>query len=104
MAAVRLRLVQDVHTPPCLAQNEQVQARAGISPGSGSHTSWNAILPQWQAPAMSMSGSIPVASTRSHPARSFQDDFTDQFAAQDLPIVVAGHSDRKSTRLNPSHI
>jgi hypothetical protein len=37
----------DVQTPPCLVQNEQVQARAGISAGSGSHLRVNAMLRQW---------------------------------------------------------
>jgi hypothetical protein len=34
-------LGHEVHTPPCLAQNEQVQAQAqaGISDGSGSQAS-----------------------------------------------------------------
>jgi len=36
----------EVHTPPCLVQNEQVQARAGISAGSGSHAREKEILPQ----------------------------------------------------------
>jgi hypothetical protein len=44
----------DVQTPPCLMQNEQVQARAGISMGSGSHAKANAMLRQWQLPWMSM--------------------------------------------------
>jgi hypothetical protein len=37
---------QDVQTPPCFAQNEQVHARAGISDGSGRQSSANEILPQ----------------------------------------------------------
>lgn len=45
---------QDVHTPPCLVQKEQVQARAGISVGSGSQSNWNAMFPQWQLPGISM--------------------------------------------------
>src|SRR4029453_17993598 len=44
---------QEVHTPPCLVQKEHVQARAGISTGSGSHSNSNAMFPQWQLPAMS---------------------------------------------------
>src|SRR5690349_24896913 len=44
---------QEVHTPPCLVQKEQVQARAGISTGSGSHRNSNEMLPQWQLPHMS---------------------------------------------------
>ena len=34
MARAPLRL--EVHTPPCLVQNKEVQARAGISAGLGS--------------------------------------------------------------------
>jgi hypothetical protein len=45
---------QDVHRPPCLTQNEQEQARAGISRGSGCQSSLKEILPQWQAPEISM--------------------------------------------------
>ena len=40
----------EVQTPPCLVQKLQVQARAGISVGSGSHVSSKVILPQWQLP------------------------------------------------------
>jgi hypothetical protein len=36
----------DVQTPPCLVQNEQVQARAGISSGSGCQSSANEMFPQ----------------------------------------------------------
>ena len=36
----------DVQTPPCFTQNVHVQARAGISTGSGSHASVKAMLPQ----------------------------------------------------------
>jgi hypothetical protein len=45
---------QDVQTPPCFAQNEQVQARAGISDGSGRQSSASEILPQWQRPEINM--------------------------------------------------
>jgi hypothetical protein len=45
---------QEVQTPPCFAQNEQVQARAGISDGSGRQSSVNEILPQWQRPEINM--------------------------------------------------
>jgi hypothetical protein len=45
---------QEVQTPPCFAQNEQVQARAGISDGSGRQSSANEILPQWQRPVINM--------------------------------------------------
>jgi hypothetical protein len=34
-------------------QKEQVQARAKISAGSGSHRNSNEMLPQWQLPHMS---------------------------------------------------
>ena len=44
----------DVQTPPCFAQNEQVQARAGISDGSGRQSSAKKILPQWQRPEINM--------------------------------------------------
>src|SRR5579864_185459 len=47
---------QDVQTPPCLTQNEQVQARAGISVGSGFQVSANEMFPQWQLPEISMVG------------------------------------------------
>src|SRR5258706_15290814 len=40
----------EVHTPPCLVQNEQVQARAGISTGSGSQVRAKEMLPQWHWP------------------------------------------------------
>src|SRR5260221_9245097 len=40
----------EVHTPPCLVQNEQVQARAGISAGSGSQTREKEMFPQWHLP------------------------------------------------------
>ena len=45
---------EEVQTPPCFAQNEQVQARAGISDGSGRQSSANEILPQWQRPEINM--------------------------------------------------
>src|SRR5262249_30713246 len=45
---------KEVQTPPCFAQNEQVQARAGISDGSGRQSSANEILPQWQRPEINM--------------------------------------------------
>jgi hypothetical protein len=48
-----LPVEQEVHTPPCLVQKEQVQARAGISTGSGSHSSSNEMFPQWQLPQIS---------------------------------------------------
>ena len=48
---------QDVQTPPCFVQNEQVQARAGISDGSGSHLSANEMFPQWHLPEISMENS-----------------------------------------------
>jgi hypothetical protein len=43
----------DVQTPPCLTQNEQVQARAAMCGASPSHSSVNAMLPQWQLPRIS---------------------------------------------------
>jgi hypothetical protein len=46
----------EVQTPPCFVQNEQVQARAGISDGSGSHLSTKEMLPQWHLPLMSIAG------------------------------------------------
>jgi hypothetical protein len=44
----------EVQTPPCFAQNEQVQARAGISDGSGRQSSAKKILPQGQRPEINM--------------------------------------------------
>src|SRR3989454_11032844 len=40
----------EVHTPPCLMQNEQLQARAGISAGSGSQVREKEMFPQWHLP------------------------------------------------------
>ena len=51
---VSLPVGQEVHTPPCLAQKEHMQARAGMSAGSGSHSNSNEMFPQWQLPEMSM--------------------------------------------------
>jgi len=45
---------QEVQTPPCFTQKEQVQARAGISDGSGRQSSANEILPQWQRPEINI--------------------------------------------------
>src|SRR5579862_5995021 len=45
----------EVHTPPCFTQNEQPQARAAITAGSGSQLSVKAMLPQWQRPRISTS-------------------------------------------------
>jgi hypothetical protein len=53
---------QEVQTPPCFAQNEQVQARAGISDGSDRQSSANEILPQWQRPEINMA--LPQQSAR----------------------------------------
>src|SRR6478736_6077082 len=53
----------DVQTPPCLVQNSQPQARAGISTGSGSQVSENETLPQWHLPRISM----PAATSRLYP-------------------------------------
>src|SRR5260221_4866843 len=44
----------EVQTPPCLVQNEQPQARAWISTGSGSQVSAKEMLPQWHLPWVSM--------------------------------------------------
>src|SRR5688572_32918076 len=44
----------EVHTPPCLTQNEQVQARAGISEGSGSQVREKKMFPQWHLPWINM--------------------------------------------------
>src|SRR5215472_482633 len=60
----------EVHTPPCLAQKEQVQARAWISVGLGSHTSANAMLPQWHWPRISMrSGFLALVRPHDPPAQ-----------------------------------
>jgi hypothetical protein len=45
---------QEVQTPPCFTQNEQVHARAGIFDGSGVQRSANEMLPQWHFPQISM--------------------------------------------------
>lgn len=45
---------QEVQTPPCFVQKEQVQARAGISEGTGSQLSVNEMFPQWHLPEISM--------------------------------------------------
>ncbi|HSV45528.1 MAG TPA: hypothetical protein VLJ58_07025 [Ramlibacter sp.] len=42
-------------------QNEQSQARAGISVGSAGHSMSNAMLPQWQLPWMCMELWLSVA-------------------------------------------
>src|SRR5258708_30811176 len=44
----------EVQMPPCLVQNEQPQARAWISTGSGSQASAKEMLPQWHLPWISM--------------------------------------------------
>ncbi len=46
MATASLEFGFDVQTPPCLTQNEQPHARAGISAVSPSHSSSKAMLPQ----------------------------------------------------------
>src|SRR5712671_3269441 len=53
-ATASLALGFEVQTPPCLTQNVQPHARAGISGGSPSHSSSKAMLPQWHLPVMSM--------------------------------------------------
>jgi len=45
---------QEVQTPPCFVQNEQVQARAGISEGSGFQSSVNEMFAQWHWPRISI--------------------------------------------------
>ena len=45
---------QEVHTPPCLTQNEHPQARAGISVGAGFQSRVKLKFRQWQLPVMSM--------------------------------------------------
>src|SRR6266498_923364 len=56
----------EVHTPPCLMQNEQPQARAGISVGSGSQVREKEIFPQWHLPWIS----TPLSHERSTRARA----------------------------------
>src|SRR5262249_12845982 len=50
---------QEVQTPACFAQNEQLQARAGISDGSGCQSSEKEILPQWQRPVINQYADAP---------------------------------------------
>ena len=45
---------QEVQTPPCLVQKEQVQARAGICDGSGAQVRVNEMFLQWQLPEISI--------------------------------------------------
>src|SRR6185437_16123425 len=52
IATVRRARGFDVQTPPCVLQNVQSQARAGISGGSPSQSSRKAMLPQWHWPSM----------------------------------------------------
>src|SRR5437764_10699731 len=52
---------QEVHTPPCFWQKVQVQARAGISLGSGRQSSVNEMLPQWHLPVISTACSLAPA-------------------------------------------
>jgi hypothetical protein len=47
----------DVHTPPCLTQKEQVQARAGISTGAGCHARTKEMFAQWQLPVINIARS-----------------------------------------------
>jgi hypothetical protein len=51
-----------VHTPPCFMQNEQVQARAGISVGSGCQVSTKEMFPQWQLPRINIASCYDVDS------------------------------------------
>src|SRR2546427_4880736 len=50
----RAPLGLEVHTPPCFVQNEQVQARTGISAGSGSQVREKEMFPQWHLPWINM--------------------------------------------------
>src|SRR6266540_1593285 len=54
MTTSRAPLGLEVHTPPCLIQNEQVQARTGISAGSGSQVREKEMFPQWHLPWINM--------------------------------------------------
>src|SRR5207302_1898931 len=54
----------EVHTPPCLVQNEQVHARAGISAGSGSQVRENEMFPQWHLPWINKGAISVVAAPR----------------------------------------
>jgi len=54
IVTVRAPLGLEVHTPPCLTQNEQSQARAGISAGSGSQVREKDMFPQWHLPLITM--------------------------------------------------
>src|SRR2546425_13019086 len=56
----------EVHTPPCLMQNEQPQARAGISVGSGSQVREKEMFPQWHLPWIS----TPLSHEKSTRARA----------------------------------
>ena len=51
--------------PPCLVQNEQVQARTGISAGSGSQVKEKEMFPQWHLPWINMRA-IYVAAAPTH--------------------------------------
>jgi len=44
-------------------QKEQVQARAGISVGAGSHSNLKEMFPQWQLPPMSTDASCARVTT-----------------------------------------
>src|SRR5687767_8916396 len=57
----------EVHTPPCLVQNEQPQARAGISAGSGSQVREKERFPQWHLPWINMAPSARGRNHGSHP-------------------------------------
>ena len=65
---------QEVQTPPCFVQKEQVQARAGISEGSGFQLSVKEMLPQWQRPEINMA----------HLCRSDSHEFIGQRCARKL--------------------
>src|SRR5207244_12802406 len=50
----------EVHTPPCLMQKEQLQARAGISAGSGSQVRGNEMFQQWHLPRTTITRAFAI--------------------------------------------
>src|SRR6476660_2015307 len=72
IATSRAQIGLEVHTPPCLVQNEQVQARAGISAGSGSQVREKEMFPQWHLPWSNMRAisAIAAPNVRVVPRRS----------------------------------
>jgi hypothetical protein len=67
---LRAPLGLEVHTPPCLVQNEHVQARAGISAGLGSQVREKEMFPQWHLPGISMCAGLSCSGTS---------EYTDQY-------------------------